>query len=290
LGVCSFGYLGFNNAKFGRIDAHIAVCAWDRKILVDTARIAERRGYEVIHGVVDSLWLRREGANEADYLELKKEVEEETGFPLSFEGIYKWVVFLPSKVDAGLPVLNRYFGAYRTGELKVRGIEARRHDTPLFFKRCQMEILTILAKADSVGEARGMLPQCMDVFLRYAHALGNHEVPAEELTFSVNISKAPEEYVNRTVQASAVKQLVGEGVELHAGEGIRYVINDYRSNGSRRATPADFLGEDSGYDHGRYIELLADACASVLQPFDENYAAEGLCRAARMDRQETLPA
>ena len=96
-----FGYLGFNNAKFGRIDAHIAVCAWDRKTLVDSARVAERRGYEVIHGIVDSLWLKREGAEEADYLELKKEIEEETGFPLSFEGIYKWVAFLPSKVDAG---------------------------------------------------------------------------------------------------------------------------------------------------------------------------------------------
>ncbi|MDV3294143.1 MAG: hypothetical protein LYZ70_07715, partial [Nitrososphaerales archaeon] len=35
IGVATFGYLGFNNAKFGRIDAHIAVCAWDRKVLVD---------------------------------------------------------------------------------------------------------------------------------------------------------------------------------------------------------------------------------------------------------------
>ena len=31
VGVATFGYLGFNNAKFGRIDAHIGVCAWDRK-------------------------------------------------------------------------------------------------------------------------------------------------------------------------------------------------------------------------------------------------------------------
>jgi DNA polymerase elongation subunit (family B) len=40
LGVTTFGYLGFNNAKFGRIDAHIAVCAWDRKVLLDAARVA----------------------------------------------------------------------------------------------------------------------------------------------------------------------------------------------------------------------------------------------------------
>ncbi len=32
--VTSFGYLGFNNSKFGRIDAHIAVCAFTRDIIL----------------------------------------------------------------------------------------------------------------------------------------------------------------------------------------------------------------------------------------------------------------
>ena len=278
IGVATFGYLGFNNAKFGRIDAHIAVCAWDRKILVDAARIAERNGYEVIHGIVDSLWVKKDGAEEADYEELREAIAKETDFPLSFEGIYKWVAFLPSKVDADLPVLNRYFGVYRTGELKVRGIEARRHDTPHFFKRCQIEMLEVLANANSVEEAKAMVPLCVEVFLKYAKALRDHEVPAEELAYSVNLSKKPEEYVNRTVQASAVRQLAGEGVELHAGEGIRYVIKDYGQSGSRKATPVDFLGDESGYDHARYIALLAEACASVLQPFDGTCDAKSLVK------------
>jgi len=49
---------------------------------------------------------------------------------------------LPSKVDSEIPVLNRYFGACQDGELKVRGIEARRHDTPPAFAEYQMEILS----------------------------------------------------------------------------------------------------------------------------------------------------
>ena len=278
IGVATFGYLGFNNAKFGRIDAHIAVCAWDRKILVDAARVAERRGYDVIHGIVDSLWLKKEGAKERDYLELKSEIEAETGFPLSFEGIYKWIVFLPSKVDAGLPVQNRYFGAYRDGGLKVRGIEARRHDTPLLFKRCQMEILEILKEADSIDEAKAKLPECALVFERYARRIEMRDVTLEEMAFSMNLSKTPSEYVNRTLQSSVAKQLAGEGVDLHAGEGIRYVIRDY-SSGHRRAVPADF-GEEE-YDPRRYVELLAEACASVLEPFDPAYGAERLVKRLR---------
>jgi DNA polymerase elongation subunit (family B) len=276
LGVTTFGYLGFNNAKFGRIDAHIAVCAWDRKILVDTARIAERRGYEVMHGIVDSLWLRRAGADRDDYLELKAEIEKETGFALSFEGVYKWVAFLPSKVDATLPVLNRYFGVYQNGELKVRGIEARRHDTPLAFARCQMDILRVLAKAETVVEAKAGVPECVEIFLGYADALARHEIPASELAFSTNLSKAPDEYMTMTVQHAAIKQLVREGAALHAGEGIRYVITDYRERDSKRAIPLDMVRDESKYDAGRYTRLLAETCSSVLAPFDPGCTAVGL--------------
>ncbi len=276
LGVTTFGYLGFNNAKFGRIDAHIAVCAWDRRVLLDAARVAERRGFEVIHGIVDSLWVKRPRAGPDEYLALQSEIESETGFAMSFEGIYKWLTFLPSKVDAGIPVLNRYFGAYRDGELKVRGVEARRHDTPLAFARCQMEILRTLAQADTVAEARAKIPECIDIFFRNAEALEGREILASELAFTTNLSKAPDEYSTMTVQHAAINQLVAEGVQLHAGEGIRYVITDYDGKDSKRATPVDVIRDQSKYDAKRYIELLAETCSSVLEPFDPRCTAEGL--------------
>ena len=276
LGVTTFGYLGFSNAKFGRIDAHIAVCAWDRKTLIDTARIAERKGFEVMHGIVDSLWLRKGGTSESDYLELKAEIERATGFATSFEGIYKWVAFLSSKVEPGIPVLNRYFGVYRTGELKVRGIEARRHDTPLALARCQMDVLSILARADTIEEAETKIPECVEVFLDRAEALARHEISASELAYTTNLSKSPEEYTTMTVQHVAVKQLVAEGASLHAGEGVRYVITDFRRGDSRRAVPLDMLKDETKYDSGRYIQLLAEACSSVLEPFDARRTAVGL--------------
>ena len=286
LGVTTFGYLGFNNAKFGRIDAHIAVCAWDRKVLVDAARVAEEEGFTVIHGIVDSLWVKRAGAQKQDYLQLKAKIEAKTGFAMSFEGVYKWVTFLPSKVDPDLPVLNRYFGVYAEGEIKIRGIEARRHDTPSAFVRCQMEMLRILAKADSVDEAKKKVPACVQVFLRYARSLRRHEVPTAELAFRTNLSKGPEEYTTMTVQHAAVRQLAREGVALHAGEGVRYVITDFRGRDSRRATPLDFVNGEVAYDSERYVKLLAETCSSILEPFDKGCTARGLTAEER--RSETI--
>jgi DNA polymerase-2 len=36
-------------------------------------------------------------------------------------------------------VANRYFGVFQSGEIKVRGIELRRHDTPDFIKELQQQ-------------------------------------------------------------------------------------------------------------------------------------------------------
>jgi len=284
IGVTSFGYLGFNNAKFGRIDAHIAVCAWDRKVLLDSARVAEAKGFRVIHGIVDSLWVKKEGATEGDCLELREEIERTTGFDLSFEGVYKWIAFLASKVNPSLPVANRYFGAYRSGELKVRGIEARRHDTPSLFTKCQMEMLSVLAKASGVEEARRMVPDCVSIFERYAQAIAKGEVPAEELVISRSLSKAPSEYVSDTLEASAATQLEEAGLQLHPGQSVGYVIANYESKGRKyRTVPAELLDARSRYDHRRYVELLAEASATVFEPFDAALASRLRTQSKRVE-------
>jgi len=284
VGVATFGYLGFNNAKFGRIDAHIGVCAWDRKVLMDAARVAERRGFRVMHGIVDSLWLKKTGATKEDFEKLRREIEAETKFAISFEGVYKWIVFLPSKVNAGVPVLNQYFGAYRDGRLKVRGIEARRHDTPPFFAKCQLEILELLAGAGSVEEARGRVDGCVETFLEHARTLLEHRAPIGGLVFTRNLTKKPGEYANRSLTSSVADQLAREGVELHAGEAVQYVITDYKSKSpSKRAVPFELADERTVYDAERYVELLAETCSTVLKPFRDDCSAERLLQA--VDRE-----
>jgi DNA polymerase, archaea type len=286
LGVTSFGYLGFNNAKFGRIDAHIAVCAWDRRILVDAMRVAEKRGFQVIHGIVDSLWLKKEDAEEEDYRGLALEIQSETGFEMSYEGIYKWIAFLNSKTDARLPVQNRYFGAYERKGVKMRGIEARRHDTPNLFRSCQSEILGLMNEAGSVEEVKAAVPAYVEVFRKYAGMVRRREVQVEEMVFTKNISKNPGEYANNTLEAGVVRMIVGEGVTLHQGQGISYVITDFYSR-SKRAMPADTIDGKRCYDTKRYIELLGEACSTILQPFDTEMTAErllGILRTASHER------
>jgi len=65
--VCSFGYLGFKNARFGKIDAHIATCAFSRKVLGEASALAEAHGFKLVHGIVDSFWLSKPEATREEY-------------------------------------------------------------------------------------------------------------------------------------------------------------------------------------------------------------------------------
>ena len=55
---------------------------------------------------------------------------------------------------------------------------------------------------------------------------------------------------------------------MRAGQVLQYVITDYRRKNSRKRTvPVELIDGKTTYDARRYIELLAQTCDSVTQPF-----------------------
>ncbi len=157
--VTCFGYLGFKKSRMGRIEAHEAVNAYSRYGILKAKEIAEAEGFELIHAIVDCVWLKKEGASRQEYERLCEKIEEEVGVKISLEGIYNWILFPASKMDPELPTATRYVGVYDTGEMKLRGIEARRRDTPKFVRQVQTEVLDVFAGAKSVGEIRERIPE-----------------------------------------------------------------------------------------------------------------------------------
>jgi len=266
--VTCFGYLGYKNARFGKVDAHIAVCAFARDVLLKTARMAEERGFEVVHGIVDSLWLKKEGAEPRDYAELCGAVSRETGVLLNVEGCYKWIVFLPSKTHVGIPVLNRYYGVFDSGKIKVRGIEARRADTPKFIYDAQMDMIKVLAKAHNAKEFMDKIPGALDVLKEYVKRLVEGKVPTTDLLIAKRLSLPPSKYAHDVLQAIAAKQLVKEGVEISAGQTVQYLITNSESKSVfRRVKPAQLLNAYVHYDTKKYVDLLLFSAASILNPF-----------------------
>ena len=68
--VTSFGYLGYRNAKFGRIESHEAVTAFGREKLLTAKDSAEERGYTLSHGMTDCIFIHKKDFSKFEHREL----------------------------------------------------------------------------------------------------------------------------------------------------------------------------------------------------------------------------
>jgi DNA polymerase-2 len=291
--VCCFGYTGYKNARFGKIEAHEAINALAREKLLVAKEAAEQRGFRVLHALVDSLYVQKSGAfplpiddcrlpietidhrqlssienrqskignsARADYERLAQEIEQITGLPLALEAVYRFAVFLPSQQSAEIPVPNRFFCVSDEGELKVRGLECRRHDTPPFVTRMQREVLAILAEARDFSTYCDKLHEAREVYERYQERLHDGTVPAEELVIRKRLTKAPASYQKNSSTAIAARQLDRAGVKLRPGENIEFIITDADSSLIDDRVRAWTLWEGwRGYDVEAYGKALAKA-------------------------------
>jgi DNA polymerase, archaea type len=263
--VTCFGYLGYRNSKFGTIDGHIGVCAFGREAFLKAARTSEQWGFEVLHGIVDSLWLKKEDATLEEYGSLCKQVSDDIGVPLNFEGRYKWIVFLPSKMHPNIGVLNRYYGVMEGGKLKVRGIEVRKHDTPRFVYNAQMDMINVFSQANNSEEFMQKIPQALDVVKVYRRKLLDGEVPLEDLIISKHLSKNPKHYKQHVSQVIAAEQLMKEGSEVNAGKNVHFVFTDATNRRFERRVKAEqLLDKNVNPDERKYLQLLYASAANLL--------------------------
>ena len=140
------------------------------------------------------------------------------------------MAFLPSRVDPEMSVANRYVGAIEDGELKMRGIETRRRETPPFVAAAEEALLSVFAQARSRKEMEVRIPQVLEMACAYADALRSGTVPYQELVIRKRLSKDPLAYTKDTQLAIAAKELVGRGVALSPGESIQYVITEHHAD------------------------------------------------------------
>jgi DNA polymerase elongation subunit (family B) len=263
--VTCFGYLGYKNAKFGTVDGHIGVCAFGRDAFLKSARLAEKAGFEVIHGIVDSLWLRKKESTLAEYTTLCRIISREIGVDLNFEGRYKWIVFLPSKTHPNIGVLNRYYGVMENGKLKIRGLELRKRDTPKFVYDAQMEMINILASAGNSQEFTEKIPEVLEVVKRYRQRLIKGEVQVWDLLVTKHLSKNPKHYKQHVSQLIAAEQLIKAGAEIHAGNNITFLFKDSENRHPHRRVIAEQLIEkDVNAETRRYLLLLYASAANLL--------------------------
>jgi DNA polymerase-2 len=214
---------------------------------------------------MDGLWVKKENLDEEGIQPLLDEILHRTGLLIALEGIYRWIAFLPSRVDARVPVANRYFGAFSDGRIKVRGIEARRRDTPPWIVKIQTDLLEQLARLPDVTWFQVILPSLIQWLARHLAELSSYRIPIQDLVISQTLSRALDAYAVPSPAARAAQQLSQAGKDTRPGQRIRFVYT--------RSAPGvcawDLIPHPAPetLDLERYRTLALRAVHAVLQPF-----------------------
>jgi len=168
----------------------------------------------VLHGIVDCLWVQGSSVEA-----LKKRVERQTGLFLEIDH-FDWIVFLP--LADGFGAYNRYYGRQPDGSIKIRGIAARRHDTPEYIREMQEEMLTVMGGAATLAELRGRECAVRNIYERYREGLPYANVRR----FVINRRISRVTYAHRCLESSAIQAYKSQGVPVAPGMKISYVVRD----------------------------------------------------------------
>jgi DNA polymerase II len=264
--VTCFGYLGYKNAKFGRIESHESVTTWGREVLLTAKEVAEDMGYEVLHMYVDALWVRKQDTYCPDQLTpLLDAIVERTGLSIALDGLYRWIAFLPSKTDAKVSVPNRYFGIFQDGSIKYRGIELRRRDMPTIVKDTQARIIKILTSATSKSQIPYLIHQAEEELQRNITRLMQRNIPMESLIISQKLSRDIETYKSPSPAARAAKQLQSVGKTKKPGQKVKFIF--VRTPVRVHAWDMPEKPTMDMVDMARYKEMVLRAAKDVMRPF-----------------------
>ena len=273
--VVCFGYLGFKNARFGRIEAHQTVCAYSREFLLKAMEIVERHNLIFIHGIVDSLYVQAPPEMKLNEFhrqcaKVVREIEAVTYIPIEYdpnENYFQFITFLPTKAQPKIGALNRYWGVKASGKIKVRGIELRRHDSPPLIKKFQETLISSIAHAPpNLSWDELFLQHMIPILFQFFRYLDARQVSVDELAITVRLTRNLAEYKVKNYQNIAAQHLADHGLYIGPGEKISFIItNDRAENPLERAYPVQLYRKHyKSFDVMKYRELLVRAMNNLL--------------------------
>ncbi len=289
--VTCFGYTGYRNARFGRIECHEAICAWSREILLTTIEEANKEGWDCIHAIVDAIWIKdrmnrstQEKRNSSQRLMAR--IEALVGIPLELEHEYDWIAFIPNRTT-GVGALTRYYAKIGK-DWKVRGIELRQHSTCKWIRQLQEDMMEDLSN-DPFGIGPEIAAQRVE---KEMSRMRRGEVPLNQLIVGRRVRYETGNHRVMNLTAGALLRAKELEQNVPPGRKIRFAVT-----GWKRVQPTDRIRLQSEIESGTnsisgekgdtefYTSLAVRAATSILSPFgwNEDAVAAGSMRQSSLE-------
>lgn len=158
------------------------------------------------------------------------------GMALEFEGFFQ----------RGFFVTKKRYALIQNSNIVVKGLELVRRDWAPVAKKTQEKVLMAILRDGSPKKAAAIVRNVIQ-------DIKNGRISLEDLVIHTQLTKNPEEYVQRAPHVIAAKKALKKGRKVGPGSIIRYVVVRGREPISKRAVPLEDA-DISQYDPYYYID------------------------------------
>ena len=145
----------------------------------------------------------------------------------------------------------------------MRGLVCRKRDALPFIRQTQEEMLVLVGQARNLEELRQRQLEANALLQTRLTELESGAVPLHELVIEQVISREPESYAVTTRAALAAQELRAEGIPVHPGQAVGYVITNAKAKEKRRRISTKETAQAPQYDIAEYAKRLRAAGAEV---------------------------
>jgi DNA polymerase I len=252
----SYGVMGAEVFPLYFLPAAEATTAIGRYTILETIKKCEAIGIEVLYGDTDSIFIKN--PSEQQIQTVIEQAKADHGVDLGGRRIIKKCVLSTRK--------KNYLGVTKTGKVDVKGLTGKKSHTPAFIKKLFYELIDILSQVQTMDDFERAKNQISEKIANCAKKIESKEIPLEDLTFNVMLSKSPAEYVKTIPQhIRAAKQL--ESIrEVKKGDKISFV-KILNKPGVR---PIE-LAKKEEIDSKKYMEFMEATLDQITSSMDMDF-------------------
>ena len=254
------------NASYGVMGAEIfplyflpvaeATTAIGRYTILETIKKCENIGIDVLYGDTDSLFLKNPTQEQIQLV--IEQAKKDHGVDLEIDKTYRYCVLSNRK--------KNYLGVTNSGKVDVKGLTGKKSHTPAFIKKLFYELIEILSKVETMEDFVNAKRQISEKISICGKKVESKEIPLEDLTFNVMLSKAPSEYVKTIPQhIRAAKQL--ESIrEIKKGDKISFI----KILNKPGVKPVE-LARKEEIDSKKYMEFMESTLEQITSSMDLDF-------------------
>ena len=252
----SYGVMGAEIFPLYFLPAAEATTAIGRYTILETIKKCEAAGIEVLYGDTDSLFIKNPTSEQIE--RVIEQAKKDHGVDLEIDKTYRYCVLSNRK--------KNYLGVTKSGKVDVKGLTGKKSHTPPFIKKLFYELLDVLSKVQSIEDFQKAKKEISEKIATCGKKVESKELPVDDLTFNVMLSKAPSEYVKTIPQhIRAAKQL--EHIrEIKKGDIISYI----KTLNKPGVKPAELAKKDE-IDSKKYMEFMESTLEQITSSMDLDF-------------------